>query len=104
MPRPTASVWRTRKPATVIHCHELEDDAAYWKEWFVAGNKISTPVCVLWSERGPVARHPVLKVWRTAAHDVRRAMIPRCAHYLQEEQPDLVVRHILRFANDLGIP
>lgn len=84
--------------------HALEGDAAYWKEWFEAGNKISTPVYVLWSERGPVARHPVLEVWRTAAGNVRGTMISDCAHYLQEEQPKTVVEHILRLADEIGIP
>jgi haloacetate dehalogenase len=83
--------------------HSMEGDAAYWKEWFQSGNKIAPPVCVLWAERGPCARAPVLEVWRTAADDVRGMMIPDCAHYLQEEQPEAVVEHILRFAGELDI-
>jgi pimeloyl-ACP methyl ester carboxylesterase len=83
--------------------HALEDDAAYWKDWFQSGNKITTPVCALWSERGPVARQAVLEAWRAAARDVRGAVISNCAHYLQEEQPDAVVEQILRFADEIGI-
>jgi haloacetate dehalogenase len=84
--------------------HATEGDLTYWQEWFQNGNKIETPVCALWAEKGPFAKSPVLEIWRAAAHDVRGAMIPRCAHYLQEQQPDPVVRQILRFADELGIP
>ncbi|HEY2986383.1 MAG TPA: alpha/beta hydrolase [Candidatus Binatia bacterium] len=84
--------------------HATEGDAVYWKEWFQNGNKIATPVCALWAEKGPVAKSPVLEAWRTVAHDVRGAMISDCAHYLQEQQPDLVVRHIIQFADELGVP
>jgi haloacetate dehalogenase len=84
--------------------HGLEDDAAYWREWFAAGNKIKTSVCALWSERGPVARSDVLEFWRSVADDARGLMIPNCAHYLQEEQPDAVVREILAFAAAIGVP
>jgi haloacetate dehalogenase len=84
--------------------HALEDDAAYWKDWFQSGNKITTPVCVLWAEGGPVARQAVLEIWHTVAGDVRGAVISGCAHYLQEEQPDAVVEQILRFADVIGIP
>jgi haloacetate dehalogenase len=84
--------------------HSMEGDAAYWKEWFQNGNRIVTPVCVLWAERGPSARAPVLDVWRKAAHDVRGAVIPDCAHYLQEQQPEEVSQHVLRFADEIGIP
>jgi haloacetate dehalogenase len=83
--------------------HGLEDDVAYWKDRFQSGNRITTPVCALWSERGPVARQAVLETWRTAAPDVRGAMISDCAHYLQEERPDAVVDGILRFAEEIGI-
>jgi haloacetate dehalogenase len=84
--------------------HSMEGDVAYWKEWFQSGNKVMVPVCVLWAEKGPSAQAPVLDVWRTAARDVRGAAISDCAHYLQEEQPEAVIRHILRFADELGIP
>ncbi len=84
--------------------HALEDDKVYWKEWFEAGNKIGPPVCALWSERGPVARRPVLEIWRSAAENSRGAMIPDSAHYLQEEQPEAVLKQILSFADAIGLP
>ena len=51
-----------------------------------------------------MARSDVLEFWRSVADDARGLMIPNCAHYLQEEQPDAVVREILAFAAAIGIP
>jgi pimeloyl-ACP methyl ester carboxylesterase len=81
----------------------LEEDQARWQEEAKAGSRIQVPVCVLWGGRGPSANAPVLERWRDAAADVRGAAIPNAAHYVQEEQPQLVAEHILRFADELGI-
>jgi haloacetate dehalogenase len=81
----------------------LEDDQVRWQEEAKAGGKIQVPVCVLWGGRGPSANAPVLERWRDAAEDVRGAPIPNSAHYVQEEQPQLVAEYILRFADELGI-
>jgi haloacetate dehalogenase len=81
----------------------LEEDQVRWQEEAKAGGKIQVPVCVLWGARGPSANAPVLERWRDAAADVRGAPIPNAAHYVQEEQPQLVAEHILRFADELGI-
>jgi haloacetate dehalogenase len=84
--------------------HMLEDDRTAWEEWLAAGHTIQTPVCALWGARGPSANAPVLEAWQQAATDVRGAAVPDAAHYLQEEQPELVAQHILRFADELGLP
>lgn len=81
----------------------LEDDQTRWQEEAQAGVKISVPVCALWGSRGPSANAPVLERWSEAANDVRGSPIANAAHYVQEEQPDLVAEHILRFADELGI-
>ncbi len=81
----------------------LEDDQARWQEQAKAGVKVRVPVCALWGGRGPSANAPVLERWHEAAIDVRGAVIPDAAHYVQEEQPKLVADHILRFADELGI-
>jgi haloacetate dehalogenase len=81
----------------------LEDDQAHWQEEAKTGVKVHVPVCALWGGRGPAASAPVLDRWRDAAADVRGAAIPDSAHYVQEEQPQLVADHILRFADELGI-
>ena len=81
----------------------LEEDAARWQEEANLGAKIRVPVCALWGGRGPATNSPVLERWREAADDVRGAPIPDSAHYVQEEQPELVARHVLKFADELGI-
>jgi haloacetate dehalogenase len=78
--------------------HRLEDDQAYWEQWLAAGHRIQAPVCALWAGKGPLAGAPVIELWKTAAQNVRGAQIDNSAHYLQEEQPDLVAREILAFA------
>lgn len=79
--------------------HRLEEDQAYWAQWFSSGHKIQPPVCVLWAANGPVAGAPVLDLWQTVADNLRGAEIQNTAHYVQEEQPDKVARHILNFAD-----
>ena len=81
----------------------LEEDQARWQQEAEAGVKVRVPVCALWGSRGPSANATVLERWREAADDVRGAAIPNSAHYVQEEQPELVAEHILQFADELGI-
>lgn len=80
-----------------------EEDRARWQQEGRAGLRVPVPVCALWGGRGPSADAPVLERWKEVAADVRGAPIPDAAHYVQEEQPQLVVAHILRFADELGI-
>lgn len=80
----------------------LEEDQARWQQEAEAGVKVRVPVCALWGSRGPSASATVLERWREVADDVRGAAIPNSAHYVQEEQPELVADHILRFADELG--
>lgn len=82
----------------------LEGDRERWLEEAKAGVKLSVPVCALWGAGGPSATAAVLERWREAADDVRGAAIPDAAHYVQEQQPQLVAEHILRFADALAIP
>jgi haloacetate dehalogenase len=81
----------------------LEDDAARWRKDAEAGVKVRVPVCALWGGRGPSANATVLERWQEMADDVRGASIPNSAHYVQEEQPELVAEHILKFADELGL-
>jgi haloacetate dehalogenase len=80
--------------------HRIEDDRLYWEHWLSSGRKIQTPVLVLWAAKGPVAGAPVLELWQTAADNVRGTEITNTAHYLQEEQPEEVARHMLQFADE----
>jgi haloacetate dehalogenase len=81
----------------------LEGDQERWRKETEAGVKVRVPVCALWGARGPSANATPLERWREMADDVRGAPIPNAAHYVQEEQPELVAEHILRFADELGI-
>jgi hypothetical protein len=46
----------------------------------------------------------MLEAWRQAADDVRGEAVADSAHYIHEEQPQATVQHIMRFADELGIP
>ena len=81
----------------------LEVDPEHWKALAEAGTKMATPVLALWGGRGPTAGAPVLDAWRQVAEDVRGEVIEDSAHYVQEEQPEVVARRILAFADELGI-
>jgi len=81
----------------------LEVDPEHWKAQAEASIKMTTPVLALWGGRGPSANSPVLEAWRQVAEDVRGEAIEDSAHYVQEEQPETVAGHILRFADELGV-
>ncbi len=83
--------------------HGLEDDRERWEQEAASGVRVRVPVLALWGGRGPATNASVLERWHEAADDVRGAQIPDAAHYVQEEQPELVAEHILRFADELGI-
>ena len=83
--------------------HMLEDDREWWERWLAVGDRIKPPVLVLWAGRGPSANAPVQETWLRAAENVRGALVPDTAHYLQEEQPEAVARDILTFADELGL-
>lgn len=79
-------------------------DRPRWEEEIAAGRKIRTPLYIIWGEQGPMARAPALEVWRQVAEDVRGEGVPDSAHYIPEQQPEAVVRHIIQFADELGLP
>jgi haloacetate dehalogenase len=82
----------------------LEVDRVYWEEQVRAGRKLRTPLYVVWGAQGPAAGAPVLEAWRQVAESVRGEAVPESGHYVQEQQPEAVARHILRFADELGLP
>lgn len=63
-----------------------------------AGKRLSVPALVLWGEHGNPAEREPLAIWREVADDVRGTVIPKCGHYLPEEQPGIVAEHLLAFA------
>ena len=81
-----------------------EVDGPVWEEDVRAGRRIHTPLYILWSGRSNQTEAAVLEAWRQVADDVRGAAVPNSAHYIQEEQPEEVVRHIMRFADEFRLP
>jgi pimeloyl-ACP methyl ester carboxylesterase len=65
-----------------------------------AGRRLTVPTLVLWGNRGNLSNQPVLDIWRQVAMDVRGQLIPRCGHYLPEEQPEIVTGALLQFAEE----
>ena len=53
----------------------LERDRGYWAERLAAHGKMTTPVCAIWSSRGPEGDASMLEQWREAAEDVRGSPI-----------------------------
>jgi len=59
--------------------------------------RITCPVLVLWSKRGPVESwYDPLAVWRDWADDVRGRALD-CGHFLPEEAPDETAAELLAF-------
>jgi haloacetate dehalogenase len=64
---------------------------------------ITCPVLILWGEDFDVNRRfNLLDVWRGMAKDVHGIGIPQCGHLCQEEQPDVVNKHLMNFLEDWG--
>jgi pimeloyl-ACP methyl ester carboxylesterase len=64
---------------------------------------ITCPVLILWGEDFEVNRSfNLLEVWRGMANDVHGVGIPQCGHLCQEEQPDVVNKHLMNFLKDWG--
>jgi haloacetate dehalogenase len=62
-----------------------------------SGNKIECPLLALWGKHGVVEQQfDCLATWRAVAKDVRGQALD-CGHYLPEEQPDEVLRHLQGF-------
>lgn len=82
----------------------LEQDPGYWQTEVEGGHKIAVPLYIIWGAKGAAANAPVLDTWREVATDVRGEAVLDAGHYVQEMQPDVTVGHIMRFADELGLP
>jgi haloacetate dehalogenase len=75
---------------------DLEDDDAD----HAAGNKLKMPTMILWGEKGPNAKTPMMDVWKEYANDVRGKGVERCGYYMPEEQPGPLAEHLLSFLRE----
>ncbi len=82
----------------------LETDRGHWAEEVASGRRIRTPICAIWGADGSNGGAPVLDAWRQVADDVRGEEVAGSGHYVHEQQPETTVRHIMRFADELGVP
>lgn len=82
----------------------FEIDRPRWEAEITAGNKVAVPLHLLWGELGNLRDADVLGIWRGVARQVTGASIAGSGHYIPEEQPEAVLRHVLEFANRSGLP
>lgn len=75
-------------------------DVPRYRQEQAQGLRVRVPVLLLWGERGNLGGRPVLEAWREVASDVRGIELAECGHYLPEEQPETVARHLLAFADE----
>ncbi|MFF0580130.1 alpha/beta fold hydrolase [Streptosporangium saharense] len=82
----------------------LEDYRAGFREDLEAderdareGNRLRLPLLLLWGAQGGLGRGPVLRIWEDYAERVTGAAIEDCKHFLPEEQPQRVLRHLTHF-------
>lgn len=91
-----------RDPET-LRC-SLEDYRASFREDLDAdesdarvGRTLTQPLLLLWGARGGLRALPVAEIWTEYAQSVIGAAIEECGHFLPEEQPDAVLRHLQAF-------
>lgn len=65
-----------------------------------AGLRIKCPVLALWGSNATIERcFDAIAEWSAVADDVRGASVP-CGHYIAEEQPELLIEHLLGFIEE----
>ena len=69
-------------------------DFTHDEETFAAGQRVECPVAVLWGTQSTVS--DPLGVWQQYATNVRTYAVPT-GHFLPEEAPELVIRHLRHF-------
>ncbi|MBC8496820.1 MAG: alpha/beta hydrolase [Anaerolineales bacterium] len=59
--------------------------------------RITAPTLILWAEKDVVFPTRIARQLQTDIAGSELITVPDCGHFLQEEQPELVVEHLLRF-------
>ena len=59
--------------------------------------RIEAPVSVLLAEDDPVIKEPMVEGLRSHAPSVELRLVPRCGHFIVDEQPTLVAEHLVAF-------
>jgi len=72
---------------------DFDDDDASAK----AGMKLQMPLLLLWGSESFLQKQPVVDIWRDYATDLRGEVVPRCGHFLAEEQPAEVLQRLRAF-------
>jgi pimeloyl-ACP methyl ester carboxylesterase len=71
---------------------DVADNAA-----IAASFKLPMPVLALGGDRSWGRRQEVVESLRRMAADVRGGVIENCGHWMPEEQPEALLRHLLDF-------
>ncbi len=82
-----------RRSAGYDYYRAFADNAAYNKSH--AGRKLSVPILALAGEHGIGA--DVARSFRQVAEDVTEVVVPDCAHWIAEEDPEFLIDCVLRF-------
>ncbi|MBK9714739.1 MAG: alpha/beta hydrolase [Kouleothrix sp.] len=61
------------------------------------GMRVAAPTLLIWGERDPALGRELVEGTERFAPDLRVRFIPECSHWVMEERPDLVNRHVLEF-------
>ncbi|QVQ52621.1 alpha/beta hydrolase [Spiractinospora alimapuensis] len=77
-------------------------DLAHDEEDATAGRRVTAPLLALWGSVGLPARLPTLDIWREYAEDVTGTAIERCGHFVPEERPEELLRHLRAFLTARG--
>ncbi|EYF02840.1 alpha/beta fold hydrolase [Chondromyces apiculatus] len=77
-------------------------DLSWEEERHLSSPLITVPALMVTAERDSVLRPDLVALMRPFVQDLRVAQVPDCAHWTQQEKPDIVNALLLDFLRDLG--
>ncbi len=72
-------------------------DSAHDNADFDAGRRLPMPLLALWGSESFLENIPALDIWQRYADDVRGQPIDNCGHFIAEERPDVLLKHLKEF-------